>query len=285
MKNALTIDVEDWRQLVYWKMTGAYIAPDALAVKETRDLLEILGKHNVRATMFILDNIAETFPDLVREIDRAGHEIASHGLSHNLIYRQMPDVFREETRRAKDRLEQIIGKPVEGYRAAEFSITRASWWALEILAECGFEYDSSIYPIPGKRYGVPDFSLAPTRVQTKAGTLVEFPLTAVERWGRRFPVAGGGYLRVYPYAVTRAAIRAVNHTNRPAVVYLHPYEFAAHTLRVPDGARARNPIFFFIRYSLIHNLARGQLRARVENLLREFEFAPLKELVANVSTN
>ena len=283
MKNALTIDVEDWRQLVYWKMTGEIIPPSPIVVEETRDLLALLARYNVRATMFVLNNIAEAFPELVSEMDRAGHDVASHGLSHRLIYRQTPEEFRDETRRAKKQLEQILGKPVQGYRAAEFSITRQSWWAMDILAREGFAYDSSIYPIAGSRYGIPEFSLAPVRVQTDAGALVEFPLTAIEFAGRRFPVAGGGYFRVLPYALTRAAIRAANRQKRPAVVYLHPYEFSARALHVPSGTRTRNPIFFFVRYSLIHNLGRQRLRQRLEQLLHDFEFVPIKELMSSVS--
>lgn len=283
--NALTIDVEDGRQLLHWKMTGDVIPPSPKVVCETESLLAILSAHNVRATFFVLSNVAETFPDLVRRIDDAGHEIASHGLSHSLVYRQSPAQFREETRRAKDLLQAIIGKPIYGYRAAEFSITKRSWWALDILAEEGFVYDSSIYPIAGKRYGVASFPLEPHGIRTRQNNaILEFPLTAIERWGRRWPVAGGGYFQFSPYWLTRAAIREVNQRGRPAVVYLHPYEFADNKLklRVPLSKLSPRACFVYIRHSTIRNFARESLRHRFIRLLHDFRFVPIKELVQNV---
>lgn len=280
MRNILTVDVEDWRQLVSWKMTGEKIASSPQVIEETESLLDTLAAHRTHGTFFVLSNVAEAFPDLIRQIDREGHEVGSHGFSHSLVYRQTPEQFRDETRKAKALLEGILGKPIYGYRAAEFSITKQSWWALDILAEVGFTYDSSIYPIAGKRYGIADFPLAPQRIQTDLGrALTEFPLTAVEQWRRRFPVAGGGYFRILPYAVTRAAIRRVNVQNRPAVVYIHPYEFAASALHVPLKGSMFRRGYFAARYTLIHNLGRGRLRRRFDTLLNEFTFAPVREVI------
>jgi polysaccharide deacetylase family protein (PEP-CTERM system associated) len=271
--NALTFDVEDWRQLVRWKMTGERGAPGAEVVEETEWILDTVGRAGVRATFFVLDNVAAAFPELVRRIAAEGHEVGSHGLSHELVYRQTPETFRAETRAARDRLQQVLGTPVAGYRAAEFSVTRRSWWALRVLAEEGFEYDSSVYPIAGRRYGVPDFPLVPTAVDG-ASPLVEVPLTVVEAAGRRWPAAGGGYFRLAPYAVTRAAIRAVNAAGRGAVAYFHPYEFAGRRLavRVPAGRRAA-----MLRYSVVHNLFRRRMRGRLARLLRDFRFGSVRE--------
>lgn len=283
MLNALTIDVEDWRQLLHWKMTGEVISPSPAVVNETNSLLGVLSTYNVYATFFVLGNVAETFPELVRRIDDAGHEIASHGLSHSLIYRQSPEQFREETRQARELLECIICKPVRGYRAAEFSITEQSWWALDILAEEGFVYDSSIYPMAGKRYGVPDFPLEPHLIRTTQDkTILEFPLTAIERWGRRWPLAGGGYFRLLPYWLTQAAIREVNQQDRPAVVYLHPYEFADSRLHVPLSRPSPKAFLVLLRHSTIHNFARQNIRNRFTKLLHDFRFAPVRELIQNV---
>ncbi len=280
MRNILTVDIEDWRQLVTWKMSGVNLAPSAQVVEETESLLEILAAHRTRGTFFVLSNVAEAFPDLIRRIDREGHEVGSHGFSHSLIYRQTPEQFRDETRKAKELLGGILGKPIYGYRAAEFSITIKSWWALDILADLGFTYDSSIYPIAGKRYGVPDSSLSPYRIQTDSErSLTEVPLTAIEQWGRRFPVAGGGYFRILPYAITRAAIRRVNEQSRPAVVYVHPYEFAATPLHVPLKGSILQRGYFAARYTLIHNLGRRRLRRRFDMLLNEFSFAPVREVI------
>jgi peptidoglycan/xylan/chitin deacetylase (PgdA/CDA1 family) len=246
--NALTFDVEDWRQLVRWKMTGDRGRPGPEVVTETEWILDAVGRAGVRATFFVLDNVAAAYPALVRRIAADGHEVGSHGLSHELVH---------------------------GYRAAEFSVVRRSWWALEILAELGFAYDSSVFPIAGRRYGVPDFPLVPTRVDG-AAPLVEVPLTAVEAAGRRWPAAGGGYFRLAPYAATRAAIRAVNAAGRGAVAYFHPYEFAGERLRVEVPARRRAAL---LRYSLVHNLFRRRMRGRFARMLRDFRFGTVREFL------
>jgi len=283
MLNALTIDVEDWWQLVHWKVTGEVVPPSPAVVKETEFILDRLAAYQVRATFFVLANVAETFPGLIRRIADAGHEVASHGLSHTRVYLQSPDTFREETKRAKRLLEEVAGQPVRGYRAAEFSVTHRSLWALDVLAEEDFLYDSSIFPIKGGRYGIPDVPLRPYRILTNQGsTLVEFPLTAIERWGRRWPIAGGGYFRLLPYRLTRAAIQAINNEGRPAVIYLHPYEFAPERLSVRISRPSLRSYLTYIRHAGVHNLARARVAARFVSLLREFEFAPLGELMGCV---
>lgn len=279
MVNALSFDVEDWRQIVRWKLTGEVTDPDPAVVRETDGILELLDGAGVRATFFVLANVARTFPELVRRIDAAGHEVGSHGFSHRLVYRQSPEEFREESRRAKELLEWTLGKPVLGYRAAEFSVTRASWWALEILAELGFEYDSSVYPIGGRRYGVPDSPLVPYRVEMEGRNILEFPMTAVERRGRRLPVAGGGYFRLMPYSWTRAAIRKVNAEGRTAVVYLHPYEFTTSRLSVDVDHTSLRSRLIALRYSAVHNFAPARVRRRFERLLRDFRFDSIHSLI------
>lgn len=278
---ALSFDVEDWRHIVHWKLTGEQIRPDPAVVGETESILGLLDRRGARATFFVLANVARSYPDLVRRIAAAGHEVGSHGWSHRLVYRQTPEEFREETARAKALLEEVTGEPVLGYRAAEFSIIRQSWWALEILGELGFSYDSSVYPIRGRRYGVPDSPVSPFWVEHAGGRLLEIPMTAVECWGRRWPVAGGGYFRFFPYAWTCSAIRRVNAEGRGAVVYLHPYEFATARLRVATRGEGWRGRLRKLRYTAVHNFAPDRVRANFTALLADFRFQPLRKVFLN----
>jgi polysaccharide deacetylase family protein (PEP-CTERM system associated) len=277
MTNFLTFDIEDWHQLVEWKLNGTRPACSPHVIAQTRDILEILAERGINATFFILGLVAEAHPHLIREIASAGHEIGSHGWSHELIYQQARDAFTAETRRSKAALEDALGAPIAGYRAAEFSITERSRWALEALVEAGFTYDSSIFPIAGRRYGIDDTPLEPHTVQTPAGPLTEVPLTAVEWRGRRWPVGGGGYFRLLPYAITRAAIDKVNAAGRAANVYFHPYEFS-RSLLVPNLATLSRYLTGG-RYVVLHNVNRGLNRRRFARLLGDFQFAPIKEVL------
>ena len=277
--NALTFDIEDWHQLVEWKLNGAVPACSRHVIAQTHDILEMLAARGVRATFFVLGLVAQAYPALVREISAAGHEIGSHGWSHELIYRQRRDQFAGETRRAKALLEDTIGGPVRGYRAAEFSITAQSRWALDVLAESGFAYDSSIFPIKGRRYGIPGTPLGPHTIRTSAGELLEVPLTAVKRGNRCWPVGGGGYFRLLPYAVTRGAIEQVNASGRSAIVYFHPYEFSGTRL-VPRLASLGRYVSG-ARYVVFHNLNRGVNRKRFLRMLSDFKFAPVADLIAH----
>lgn len=276
-QNILTFDVEDWHQLVEWKLNGRLPRCSDHVVAQTHDILAILAERGVRATFFILGLVADAHPRLVREIAAAGHEVGSHGWSHELIYRQTREVFAAETRRSKAALEDAIGAPINGYRAAEFSITAESRWALDVLAEAGFTYDSSIFPIAGRRYGIDGTPLLPHTLQTPAGPLTEVPLTAVEWRGRRWPVGGGGYFRLFPYAITRAAIAGVNAAGRAANVYFHPYEFSRSVL-IPNLS-PRSRYVTSGRYVVLHNVNRGLNRRRFARLLQDFQFAPIREVL------
>ena len=275
--NFLTFDIEDWHQLVEWKLNGTRPPCSPHVIAQTRDILEALASRGVKATFFILGLVAEAHPALIREIAAGGHEVGSHGWSHELIYRQTPEQFAEETRRSKAVLEDALGAPIAGYRAAEFSITNHSRWALDVLAETGFTYDSSIFPIAGRRYGIEGTTLDPHTIQTAAGPIKEVPLTAVEWHGRRWPVGGGGYFRLFPYAITRAAIEGVNAAGRAANVYFHPYEFS-RSLLIPKLA----PLSRYLtsgRYVVLHNVNRGLNRRRFTRLLDDFQFAPIREVL------
>ena len=202
MLNALSIDVEDYFQvaaLAKWAPQKNWNQFPLRVEQNTQRILELLADKNIKATFFTLGWVAERCPSLVTSICEAGHELASHGYSHQLIYNQSPEVFREETVRSKKLLEDISGQEIAGYRAASYSITKDSLWALDIIAECGFKYDSSIFPVRHDRYGIPDAIDIPHRLKTPAGyDLAEFPITALKLGSYKLPIAGGGYFRLFP---------------------------------------------------------------------------------------
>jgi len=272
--NALTIDIEDWFQVS--ALAGTIARADwphmgSRVENNTRRLLDLLARKEVRATCFVLGWTAERHPDLVREIAAAGHEVASHGYSHQLVYDQDPATFHEETRRSKAVLEDQIQAPVQGYRAASYSITQSSLWALDVLAQAGFTYDSSIFPVRHDRYGIAGFERWPHTLTTPNGhALVEFPLTTWRPVGRLdVPIAGGGYFRLYPYRLSRRGLRAVNRNGRPFIFYLHPWEID------PGQPRVNAPLLARLRH--YNNLDRCE--GRLERLLDDFAFAPVREVL------
>lgn len=272
--NAFSVDVEDYFQV-------AALAPaisreswpqrEPRVERNTERLLELLGERGIRGTFFVLGWIAERHPRLIRRIAAAGHEIASHGYSHRLIYTQSPGEFREETLRAKGLLQELSAAPVVGYRAASFSITRRSLWALDVLIDAGFLYDSSVFPIRHDRYGIPGAAPAPGPLVAPSGrTLVEFPLATARLWGVRIPVSGGGYFRLLPYPLIERGLRHINEREqRPFVFYLHPWEIDPGQPRVRVGwlSRVRH-------YTNLH-----RCETRLHRLLDEFRFASVREVL------
>jgi polysaccharide deacetylase family protein (PEP-CTERM system associated) len=222
-----------------------------------------------RATFFVLGYVAERHPELVRAIAAAGHEIGTHGYSHTLIYQQTPDVFQEELARSNRILEELAGKPVIGHRAPFFSITKQSLWALEVLGELGIRYDSSIFPVRNYRYGIEDAPRLPYPIEAGPRTIQEFPISTWQVCGKSLPVAGGAYFRIYPYALTRQAFRAINAAGHPAVFYLHPWEID------PDHPRIPLPR----RIALTHYVNLRATEGRLRRLLRDFSFAPMSEVL------
>src|ERR1700736_1457662 len=197
MKRILSFDLEDWYQLLHRAVTGDVIPARDTLVQQTERILETLDRHQTRATFFVLGMAAEHFPELIKRVASAGHEIAVHGYAHLTAYKVTREQFREDTRRAKAMLEDMCGVPVFGYRATAFSVTRQSLWALEELQELGFSYDSSIFPVHHRRYGIPDFPTEPARyLLPNGGCIAEIPLATVKVLGASLPVAGGGYFRL-----------------------------------------------------------------------------------------
>lgn len=193
-------------------------------VVQTRHLLELLASHNARGTFFVLGWVAERFPDLVREIAGLGHEIASHGWDHARVTELTPESFGDSVRRTRQVLESITGTAVVGYRAPSFSIVPGREWALDVLLQEGYGYDSSLFPISRRGYGYPGAGRDPYWIKCPSGTLIEMPPATLRRFGLNLPAAGGGYLRLLPLGLMRAAIDSTARRNAPATLYIHPWE-------------------------------------------------------------
>ncbi len=267
--NALTFDVEDWIQSVYnvdAPLTDCFI-------RNTHAVLELLAVHNVRATFFVLGLAAEKSPELVRAIHAAGHEIQSHGHGHRLIHTQTRAQFREDIRRSKALLEDLITRPITGYRAPAFSITCRTVWALDELANAGFEYDSSIFPMRLRRYGISGTPRTPYRLQTPSGAqLLEIPVCTMQLGPLRLPAAGGGYLRLAPAWFVELAIARMNQQGHPAVLYMHPYELAPH-----EFSQLLTSIPWRIRFQ--QGLGRSTVAAKLSRLATEIPFGTIREML------
>jgi polysaccharide deacetylase family protein (PEP-CTERM system associated) len=271
--NAMSVDVEEYFHASALERVAPQAAWDTLPSRvepTTRALLELFAAHDVRATFFILGWVADRHPALVRDIASAGHEIASHGYWHQIVYTLTPDAFRNDVRRSREVLQDLAGTPVTGYRAPSFSITRQSLWALDVLLEEGYTYDASVFPVRHDRYGIPDAPRHAYASVRDGGTIAEVPPSTVRVGGLNLAVAGGGYFRLLPYGWTRAGIGRVNTAEgRPAIFYLHPWEIDTEQPRLPVGPATR------LRH--YGNLARTH--GRLDRLLREFAFAPVADVL------
>jgi polysaccharide deacetylase family protein (PEP-CTERM system associated) len=275
MINALTIDLEDWFCVSNFDHV---IARDGWSAQEsrleapTRRILDLLDAHSVKATFFVLGWIAERHPRLIREIHERGHEIGSHGYAHRLVYQLSPEEFRCDLRRSLDVLHEATGAQIRGYRAPSFSLRRGMDWAWDALHAAGIRYDSSIFPVLHDRYGEPDAPRFPFPIASRGGVILEFPLSTISAFMRNLPVAGGGYFRLYPLAVTRWAVRRINREGHPAVVYLHPWEFD------PDQpAPAASPWTLWR-----HRVGLRSVAGKLDRLLAELPFAPMTEVLARI---
>lgn len=271
--NALTVDVEDYFQVSAF--TGCvhrsqWESLESRVCQNTDRLLDIFEQAGVHATFFVLGWVAEHFPHLVRRIHRAGHELASHSHEHGLVYDSTPDGFRADLRRARCAIEDAAGVAIYGYRAPSYSITERSLWALDVLVEEGYLYDSSIYPIRHDRYGIPSWPRHIHRVERDGGGIWELPGSTVRRAGINFPMGGGGYFRLLPYSWTGGGIKTLNDVEeRPAIFYLHPWEVDPDQPRINAGMMSR------LRH--YHNL--HETEARLRRLLREFRFGTVAEVL------
>jgi len=278
IRNALTVDVEDYFHVAAFSdsISRSDWHNHSLRVeRNTHQLLDLFDEYGVKATFFVLGWVAKRVNGLVRELASRGHEVACHGYSHQLVYEQSQTVFREETLRSKALLEDIAQSMVRGYRAASYSITKRSLWALDIIAEAGFEYDSSIFPIHHDRYGIPEAPKFPYQLTTPNGhSLVEFPLSTASLLGYRLPMAGGGYFRLYPYMLTRAGLRQINNkANKPFIFYLHPWEIDTDQPRIQTSLMSR-----FRHYN---NL--DKCESRLCRLMSDFQFTTTWNVLENLN--
>ena len=272
MSNVFSVDVEDYFQVEAFTSVVERSSWENYASRveaNTDRVLELLARRGVRGTFFVLGWVASRYPGIVRAIASQGHEIASHGMTHRLIYRQSVDEFRRETIDSKALLEDQCQKPVIGYRAATYSITKQSLWALDVLCDAGFLYDSSIFPVWHDKYGIPDAPRLPHRMKTPNGQeIVEYPITVLQRGGVRIPIAGGGYFRLFPYAFTKWALKSVNRDGQDFVFYMHPWEIDPDQPRIPDAS---------MKSRFRHYLNLRRCEPRLEQLLADFPFCTMRE--------
>lgn len=272
IRNALTVDVEDYFHVSALAPSihrDTWDLRESRVVSNTRRLLELLQQHRVRGTFFVLGWVAERQPQLVKDIAAGGHEVACHGYSHRLVYEQSPEEFRDEARRSKNLLEDLTGAAVVGYRAASYSIVRKSLWALDVLVELGFAYDSSIFPVHHDRYGIPGATRSPHRILTPSGaSIVEWPLATAKLLGCSLPVAGGGYFRLLPYWLSHWGLESINRKEcSPFIFYLHPWEI--------DPGQPRVAASFLSTFRHYTNLAKAE--TRLTRLLGDFRFGTVQD--------
>jgi len=278
-QSAFTVDVEDGISLAMRDIFCVKSEQTNRVVSLTQRILSLLSDYDAKGTFFVLGQVAEKFPGLVKQIANEGHELGVHGYNHLQFFRMTPEQAFEELYRAKKIIEDISGCEVLGHRAPAFSITPETNWALDIIAEAGFTYDSSIMPIKGFRYGWPGFPKDIHKLTTPKGKdLIEVPLTSWNVLGRELPVCGGGYLRLFPYLFTRKAFEKIG-IERPVITYIHPYEL--DTERYPD--------YYFEELAKSNFLKRNKMKSmwwnrksvygKLEKMLSEYQFSRVKDII------
>lgn len=279
--SVFSIDVEDGVSIAMRDAFGLAVPQTDRVVRTTDLILELLAKYDTRGTFYVLGQVGEKFPELVRRIAGAGHEIGVHGYNHWQFFKMTPSQAHEELSAAKKLLEDLSGEAVTGHRAPAFSISPATAWAFDVLADCGFRYDSSIMPIASSRYGWAGFTPTVTRVKTARGNeLLELPITPLRWLGRQWPYSGGSYLRLLPGPVLQWAFRRNQRATRPNILYIHPYEL--DTERYPDyyfAAMARQSPLTRLRMRSMWLNRRGTL-GKLDALLRDIPFVSASEWLA-----
>lgn len=265
--NAISIDLEDWFCAYNLRIKMEDWGRQELRVIEnTKRMLALLEKHNTKATFFVLGWIAERIPNMIREIEQKGHEIATHGYSHRVLTELTPETFEADLEKALSVTRACTSQAILGYRAPSFTITKKTIWAIDILKKYGVKYDSSVFPISFH----PDYGIAesPLSIHQLDG-LTEVPLSVAEVFGRRIPCSGGGYFRIFPYLLSTLLMRRCNRQGRPVIFYVHPWETD------PDQPRVNMPLSKKFRH--YYNL--GKTVVRLDQLLSEFKFVPIKEIL------
>lgn len=272
MQHHFTVDVEEYFQvsaLEPYVDRSAWESYPSRVASSTDLLLDLMAAAGAKGTFFTLGWVAERHPDLVRRIAAGGHEVASHGHGHQRVTTLDPAAFREDVRRSKNVLEDVTGARILGYRAPSFSIVPGREWALEILLEEGYAYDSSLFPVPRKGYGYPGGRRDPHWLELGAGRLFEVPPATLQVGSRTLPAGGGGYFRLLPYALTRAALRQSAERGQPGTFYIHPWELDAGQPRFPVNALTR-----VRHYGALDGTAR-----RIRRLLEDFSFGAIANIL------
>lgn len=277
--NAMTVDVEDYFHVSAFAdvvTRDDWERLESRVERNTDRLLALFEYADVRATFFVLGWVAERFPQLIRRIGEHGHELASHSFDHGLVYDKTPDSFRADLRRAARAIGEATGVQVTGYRAPSYSVTTRSLWALDVLAEEGYAFDSSVYPIHHDRYGIPSWPRRIERLERRDGTLWELPGSTVRVAGSNLPMGGGGYFRLLPYRWTSMGIRRLNtQETHPAIFYLHPWEIDPDQPRLSAGLVSR-----WRHYTNLH-----RTEPRLRRLLKEFRFGTIADVLSAQATS
>ena len=281
MQNAFTIDLEDWYHPEFvTKFVPAHQRKDQVE-NAVKPLLQLLDRYNVSATFFVSGQVAERHPELIEKIYNEGHEIASHGYSHKRLHELGKEKFEDDIRKSVNILESVVKEKIIGFRAPSYSINQDTIWALDILENLGYKYDSSVFPLRFRKnslYGVRNAPLYPYSPSKKDITkesedekrkIIEFPLSVVKFAGVKIPVAGGAYLRLFPAWFLRLAIKRINKEKRPAIIYVHPWETYEKTPRIKLPFPHGQITYYGIGSSL----------EKVENLLRNFRFGTAKAVL------
>ncbi|MCV2886048.1 DUF3473 domain-containing protein [Aestuariibacter sp. AA17] len=266
----MTVDVEDFFHVSAFE---SIIKPEQWSDYQprvdanTRRLMDLFAKYDIKSTFFVLGWVAEKYPELIKEIHRQGHEVASHGYAHRRAAEQTPDEFKADVERSKNHLEDLLGVNISGYRAPSFSIGYRSEWAFEILAELGFAYSSSTYPVKHDLYGTPDW---PRFAYKRKENIIEIPIPTLKLMGKQMPIGGGGYFRLYPYAMTKALVsKYLKQEKQPYSFYFHPWEIDDAQPRLTDA-----PLKSRFRHYVNLKYTEGKL----ERLLQDFNWSTMKDV-------
>lgn len=274
MKSIFSVDVEDWFHILDLDTAPTMSEWDTLpshVEKNFRRLLEMFDARNVKVTCFFLGWVAERFPDLVREACVCGHEIASHGYAHRLVYEMSRKEFVEDARKAKLLLEDISGQDVAGYRSAGFSVTEDTPWYFSALTEAGYQYDSSVFPADRGHGGMKTGQYAPYVIDHGDGRIIEFPITVSDLFGKHMCFFGGGYLRLFPYWLIRRMASKVQDEGRPVIYYIHPREIDPGQPRVKMNAKRRFKSYVNLKTT----------EKKVNRILAEHELTTFRQFIAD----
>ncbi|MCD6163369.1 MAG: DUF3473 domain-containing protein [candidate division Zixibacteria bacterium] len=266
--NAFSVDFEDWFQCLEVIPLSQWDNYEYRIENNAHRILDLLDEGNVKATFFILGHIAEKFPHLIKEIDKRGHFLGTHGYSHKQVYKQNKSEFSEELKKSIGLVADITGRRLYGYRAPIFSIVAESLWALDILLEQGLIYDSSIFPVLNYRYGIVSNQRFVHNLATPGGqSIIEIPIAAAKYFRVNFPVGGGAYLRIFPYSITKAGLKSINREGHSFTFYVHPWEI--------DPSHPRIDLPF--RISATHYFNLKSTCNKITKLMKDFKFGPIEE--------